>query len=104
MIQIDLFSDFVCPWCFIGKRRLEQAIAARPEQHVAIRWRTFQLNPDMPRDGMLRQHYVEAKFGGPERADQIYSSIRDAGEAVGLPFAFEKIERAPNTVAAHRLI
>ena len=104
MIQIDLFSDVVCPWCFIGKRRLEQAIAARPEQHVAIRWRTFQLNPDMPRDGMLRQHYVEAKFGGPERADQIYSSIRDAGEAVGLPFAFEKIERAPNTVAAHRLI
>ncbi|MDE0810767.1 MAG: DsbA family oxidoreductase [Alphaproteobacteria bacterium] len=104
MIQIDLFSDVVCPWCFIGKRRLEQAIAARPEQHVVIRWRTFQLNPDMPRDGMLRQHYVEAKFGGPERADQIYSSIRDAGEAVGLPFAFEKIERVPNTVTAHRLI
>jgi predicted DsbA family dithiol-disulfide isomerase len=104
MIRIDLFSDVVCPWCFIGKRRLEQAIAARPAQPVAIQWRAFQLNPDMPRDGMLRQHYVEAKFGGPDRAQQIYNNIRAAGESVGLAFAFEKIERTPNTVVAHRLV
>jgi predicted DsbA family dithiol-disulfide isomerase len=104
MIQIDLFSDIVCPWCFIGKRRLEKAIAARPDKPVSIQWRAFQLNPDMPRDGMPRDHYVEAKFGGPERADQIHGGIRAAGESVGLPFAFEKIERAPNTVTAHRLI
>ena len=104
MIRIDLFSDVVCPWCFIGKRRLEQAISARPDQQVDIQWRAFQLNPDMPRDGMPRGHYVEAKFGGPERAKQIYNSIRDAGESVGLPFAFDKIERTPNTVLAHRLI
>jgi predicted DsbA family dithiol-disulfide isomerase len=104
MIRIDLYSDVVCPWCFIGKRRLEQAIAARPDQQVAIQWRAFQLNPDMPRDGMPRGHYVEAKFGGPERAKQIYDSIRDAGESVGLPFAFDKIQRTPNSVMAHRLI
>ena len=104
MIQIDLFSDVVCPWCFIGKRRLEQAIAARPRRGVAIQWRAFQLNPDMPRDGMHRQHYIEAKFGGPERAKQIYNNIRDAGESVGLGFTFEKINRTPNTIVAHRLI
>lgn len=104
MIQIDLFSDVVCPWCFIGKRRLEKAMAARPDKTVSIRWRAFQLNPDMPRDGMLRQHYVEAKFGGPERARQIYANIAEAGRSVGLDFAFEKIRRTPNTVRAHRLI
>jgi predicted DsbA family dithiol-disulfide isomerase len=104
MIQIDLFSDVVCPWCFIGKRRLEKAIAARPDKAVAIQWRAFQLNPDMPRDGMPRQHYIEAKFGGPERARQIYANIAETGRTVGLDFAFERIQRTPNTVRAHRLI
>lgn len=104
MIRIDLFSDVICPWCFIGKRRLERALAARPDREVEIQWRAFQLNPDMPRDGMLRRHYVEAKFGGPERATQIYGSIRGAGAGEGLDFAFDKIQRTPNTVAAHRLI
>jgi predicted DsbA family dithiol-disulfide isomerase len=104
MVQIDLFSDVVCPWCFIGKRRLEQAIAARPLQEVEIQWRAFQLNPDMPRGGMLRQHYVEAKFGGPDRANQINDSIRAAGKSVGLDLALDKIQRTPNTVLAHRLI
>ena len=104
MIRIDLFSDVVCPWCFIGKRRLERAIKARQAQPISIQWRAFQLNPDMPRDGMLRQHYVEAKFGGPERANQIYANIRNSGESEGLDFAFEKITRTPNTVTAHRLI
>lgn len=104
MVRIDLFSDVICPWCFIGKRRLEKAIAARPDQTVDIQWRAFQLNPDMPRDGMLRQHYVEAKFGGPERAQQIYANIAEAGRTVGLDFAFEKIGRTPNTVKAHRMI
>jgi len=104
MIQIDLFSDVVCPWCFIGKRRLEKAMAARADRSFIIQWRAFQLNPDMPGDGMLRQHYVEAKFGGPERAHQIYVNITEAGRSVGLDFAFEKIQRSPNTVRAHRLI
>ena len=104
MVRIDLFSDVICPWCFIGKRRLEKAIAARPDQSVEIQWRAFQLNPDMPRDGMLRQHYVEAKFGGTDRAQQIYANIAEAGRTVGLDFAFEKIQRTPNTVKAHRLI
>ena len=104
MIEIDLFSDVVCPWCFIGKRRLERALAARPEQEVQIQWRAFQLNPDLPREGIPRQHYVEAKFGGPERAKQIYSNIRNAGESEGLDFQFDKIVRQPNTVTAHRAI
>lgn len=104
MIRIDLFSDVVCPWCFIGKRRLERAIKSRKTQPISIHWRAFQLNPHMPPEGMLRQHYVKAKFGGPERANQIYSNIRSAGESEGLDFAFEKITRTPNTLAAHRLI
>ena len=104
MIQIDLFSDVVCPWCFIGKRRLEKAILARPDKLVSIQWRAFQLNPEMPREGMSRDNYIQAKFGSLERAKQIYASIKDAGETVDLPFEFEKITRTPNTVKAHRLI
>ena len=104
MLQIDLFSDVICPWCFIGKRRLERALAERPSQPVKIQWRAFQLNPDMPREGMLRQHYVEAKFGGPERACQILENICSVAKTEGLDFAFEKIQRTPNTVTAHRLI
>ncbi len=104
MLRIDLFSDVVCPWCFIGKRRLERAMAARPDTPVEIRWRAFQLNPDMPPGGMPRRHYLAAKFGGPERARRVYEAIGRAGASVGLDFAFDRIERAPNTADAHRLV
>lgn len=104
MIQIDLFSDVICPWCFIGKRRLERALKVRSEVKVNINWRAFQLNPDMPRSGMSRESYLETKFGGPERAKNIYENIRKAGESEGLDFKFEKIKQTPNTVLAHRLI
>jgi predicted DsbA family dithiol-disulfide isomerase len=104
MIQIDLFSDVICPWCFIGKRRLERALKERPEVKVNINWRAFQLNPDMPRLGMSRESYLETKFGGPERAKSIYDNIRKAGKSEGLDFKFEKIKQTPNTVLAHRLI
>ena len=104
MLHIDLFSDVVCPWCFIGKRRLERAIVKRPHQKVKVQWRAFQLNPDMPRDGMLRRHYAEAKFGGTERARQIYNHICGVAKAEGLVLEFEKIQRTPNTATAHRLI
>ena len=104
MIQIDLFSDVICPWCFIGKRRLERALNQRSNPDVDISWRAFQLNPDMPKTGMHRDHYLEAKFGGPERAKTIYENIRKTGEMEGIEFKFEKIKKTPNTVLAHRLI
>ncbi|MCR9073820.1 MAG: DsbA family oxidoreductase [Alphaproteobacteria bacterium] len=103
-MRIDIFSDVICPWCFIGKRRLERALALRPHDRVEIHWRAFQLNPDMPVQGMPRQTYVQTKFGGAERASQIYETIRENGRKEGLDFQFEKIGTTPNTVRAHRLI
>ena len=75
MIQIDLFSDVICPWCFIGKRRLERALKIRSNSKVNINWRAFQLNPDMPKNGIAREQNIEEKFGGPERAKSIYDNI-----------------------------
>jgi predicted DsbA family dithiol-disulfide isomerase len=105
MIRIDIVSDTVCPWCFIGKRRLEAALRQRGDgEPVEIHWRPFQLNPDMPEGGLDRREYLEAKFGGPERARQIYERIRGAGASAGIDFEFERIPRTPNTVDSHRLI
>jgi predicted DsbA family dithiol-disulfide isomerase len=103
-MQIDIFSDTICPWCFIGKRRLERALAERPQESPEIRWRAFQLNPGMPPEGMERQAYLELKFGGAERAEQVYSAVRAAGEQEGIEFAFERMTRTPNTIQSHRLI
>lgn len=104
MIHIDIFSDTICPWCLIGKRRLEKALAERPGLEVAIHWRTFQLNPQMPEEGMDRQTYLSMKFGGAENAGLVYDRIREAGAEEGVDFAFEAIKRTPNTIASHRLI
>ena len=101
---IDIFSDPICPWCFIGKKRLQQALELRPDTPVTVRWRAFQLNPDMPAGGIDRQSYLSAKFGGADRAGQIYERIRQVGLSVGIDFAFDKITQTPNTVQAHRLI
>jgi len=103
-MRIDIFSDVICPWCFIGKRRLERALRERPQGDVEICWRAFQLNPDMPVQGMARQLYVETKFGGTERASQIYETIRQNGVREGIDFRFDLILQTPNTVRAHRLI
>ena len=103
-VIIEIISDVVCPWCFIGKRRLERALAARPDLDVETRWRAFQLNPDMPPGGMDRQSYLVAKFGSPQDAERLYASIADAGAAEGIAFAFDQIERTPNTIKAHRMI
>ena len=105
-LSIDIVSDVVCPWCYIGKRRLEAALARRPSDAVPVqvRWLAFQLNPDIPTDGVDRRSYLEQKFGGPERAKQIYARVKAAGDEVGIPFDFERIVRQPNTVTAHRLI
>ncbi|KZD09777.1 DsbA family oxidoreductase [Oceanibaculum pacificum] len=103
-MRLDIFSDVICPWCFVGKRRLEKALALRPMPSLDIRWRAFQLNPGMPKEGMDRQAYLEAKFGGEMRSRQIYDTIRRVGGSENIAFAFEKVKRTPNTVDAHRLI
>ena len=104
MIQIDIFSDTICPWCLIGKRRLEAALAERPGLQAAIHWRVFQLNPMMPKGGMERQSYLAMKFGGPKNAANVYDRIRSAAMPDNIDFAFEDIARTPNTVDSHRLI
>ena len=104
MVQIDIYSATVCPWCFIGKRRLERALAARDDIDVTIRWHAFQLNPDMPPAGMERERYLASKFGGPERAASVYATIARAGHAERIPFDFEAIPRMPNTIQSHRLV
>mgnify|MGYP001158219743 FL=1 len=103
-MKIDIYSDPVCPWCFIGKRRLERALAQRPEKGTTVRWRAFQLNPDMPQEGIERSRYLTLKFGGEARAQKLYENIRKVGASVGIDFAFDKISRTPNTIQAHRLI
>ena len=105
LLSIDIVSDVVCPWCFIGKRRLEAALARREANGQPMpRWLAFQLNPDIPAGGIDRRSYLEQKFGGPERAKQIYARIKAAGEEVGIAFDFDRIVRQPNTVDAHRLL
>ena len=103
-MQIDIISDVVCPWCFIGKRRLEKALVMRPEVDAAITWRPFQLNPDMPAEGMARADYIATKFGDSGHSRRIHQTIAEAGATVGIDFAFDKIDRSPNTRNAHRLI
>ncbi len=103
-MKIDIVSDTVCPWCFIGKRKLEAALAARPDLDVEVNWHPFQLHPDMPDCGADRKEFVARKFGSPERAKELYDNIKVAGQAVDIPFNFSKIERSPNTLDSHRLI
>lgn len=104
-LTIDVYSDVVCPWCYVGKRRLERALdhmKAGTQAHIT--WRPFQLNPTMPQEGMDRSAYLEAKFGSLEAFRRVEEHVLAAGEAEHIPFAFEKIARTPNTFLAHRLI
>jgi len=107
-LVVDIVSDVVCPWCYIGKRKLETALAElearEPGLSIIRRWHPFQLNPDLPREGIARAAYLEAKFGGKARAGEIYARVRAAGADVGIPFDFDRIDRQPNTLEAHRLI
>ena len=103
-IPLDILSDPICPWCYIGKARLERALAQRPNHPFEITWRPFQLNPEMPLEGMDRTAYLERKFGGPEGAKRVYTSIEDTAQADGLDVRFDLIQRTPNTLNAHRLI
>lgn len=104
-LTIDIVSDVVCPWCYIGKRHLEAALASLPDgDQAVVRWHPFELNPDLPEQGIDRKRYLEEKFGGPQRAVQIYARVHEAGEQAGLRFQLDAIERQPNTREAHRLI
>jgi predicted DsbA family dithiol-disulfide isomerase len=106
-LVVDVVSDIVCPWCFIGKRKLEASLAelgrAEPALGVAIRWHPFQLNPGLPAEGIPRATYLAQKFGAA-RATDIYARVQAVGESVGIPFRFDRIERQPNTLDAHRLV
>src|SRR5262249_54713705 len=104
MIYVDIVSDTICPWGYMGKRRFERALAQSGRDDVAISWRPFQLNPDMPPEGMTRDDYVRAKFGGGDRPRQIYQAIAESGREAGIDFQFSRIRRTPNTVLSHRLI
>lgn len=103
-MRIEVIFDTVCPWCFIGKRRLERALAMRNPGPVEIVWRPFQLNPTMPPDGMDRETYLISKFGGAERARRQYDRILAAGREEGIEFRFDLIGRTPNSVDSHRLL
>ena len=104
MVSLDIISDPICPWCYIGKARLDQAIAESGTDPFDISWRMFRLNPAMPPEGMDRRAYLEAKFGGKEGAERIYAQIRRTAAEAGLELDFDAIKRTPNTVDAHRLI
>lgn len=103
-ITVDVVSDVVCPWCFIGQKRLDKAIAAAGDVEVHVRWRPFQLDPTIPREGKDRRDYMLGKFGSEERIREIHARIEPLGEAEGINFAFDAIKVAPNTLDAHRLI
>lgn len=104
MVALDIFADPVCPWCLIGKANLDRALEARPNHPFAVRWHPFQLNPDLPPGGADRRAYLEAKFGGRDRAVEAYARVMAAAERAGATINLERIARQPNTLDAHRLI
>ena len=103
-LAIEVVHDLVCPWCYLGVRRLLRTLARRPEVAADLIWRPFLLNPDMPRGGMPRADYVMRKFGGEERARRLYGSITDIGRIDGVNFRFDRVRRTPSSVDAHRLV
>src|ERR1700743_1986346 len=103
-MQIDIVSDTVCPWCFIGKRRLERALALRPDIEFDIRWRAYRLPPTVPPQRGGRHQYMQAKFGNNPNRQSIQDALQQAGDNEGISFAFDRILRSPNTLDSHRLI
>lgn len=104
MIRLDIFSDPVCPWCYVGKSNLDRALADRPDHPFAIQWHPFQLNPDMPAGGVPKRAFLEEKFGGKARVDAIHERLREIARTAGVAMDPDKPQRIPNTLDAHRLI
>jgi predicted DsbA family dithiol-disulfide isomerase len=102
-VRIDVVSDVVCPWCFIGKRRLEKALALKPDVPVEVHWHPYFLNDWIPRKGISRKEYLTTKFGSPERYKGIAQRVSAAAAAEGLTYAMDKISRQPNTLDAHQV-
>ncbi len=103
-MRIDIYSDTVCPWCYLGKRRFELSLAARPQYEARVTWRPFELNPDMPADGVDRAAHLAARLGGAERVAAAHAELERQGEASGIRFRFDLIKRVPNTRRSHLLI
>lgn len=103
-LQIDIVSDVMCPWCYIGQKNLESAQQIASEVDLDVRWRPYQLDPTLPPEGKDRQTYLNEKFGGEEKAGAIYQRIKEAGEGSGIEFRFDLMKVSPNTLDAHRLI
>lgn len=103
-MYIDLYYDTICPWCCIGKKRLEKALLSRAHISLKIRWKPFLLNPTMGPGGMDRQLYLSQKFGGPDRAKRVYDAIAQTGQENGIDFHFDLIRYTPNSIASHRLV
>jgi len=104
MVKLDIISDPICPWCYIGKTNLDKALAEVPDHPFTMEWHPFQLNPDMPANGMDRRAYLEGKFGGKEGAVRAYAPVVEQSEKTGAHINFEAIKKTPNTIDAHRLI
>ena len=103
-MDIEIIYDTVCPWCYIGKRRLDQALALRPDIEITAHWRPFLLNPELPSDGVDRTAYLVKKFGSETRVRRIYGAIGEAGQSVEIDFAFDRIQKTPNSIDSHRLV
>lgn len=103
-MKIDVYADIACPWCYIGEKRLEQALSMRPDLMPELRWRPFQLRPEMPKEGVPWSDFEVQKFGGHERAQHIFARVTSVGAEDGLDFRFDRIQVAPNTLDAHRLV
>ena len=103
-LDIEIVHDLVCPWCYLGVRRLLRTLRRRPDIAFELTWRPFLLNPDMPRMGMARPDYIVRKFGGEDRARRMYAAIAETGRAEGILFRFDRIRRTPSSVDAHRLV
>jgi predicted DsbA family dithiol-disulfide isomerase len=103
-MRIDIYSDTVCPWCYLGKRRFEVAVAARPQYEPRVTWRPFELNPDLPMEGVDRASYLASRLGSEERVAEAHAELKRQGEASGIEFRFDLIERMPNTRRSHLLI
>ena len=104
ILTIDVISDVICPWCYIGKKRLEKGLALRPDVATEIRWRPYQLDPTIPMGGIDRQLYLLQKFGDPHKIVEMHKRIATVGLEEGIHFNFAAIERSPHTLDAHRMI
>ncbi|MDA0369289.1 MAG: DsbA family oxidoreductase [Proteobacteria bacterium] len=103
-MKIDIISDTICPWCFVGKRRLEAALAERPELDVEIVWHPYQLNPTTPKEGVDRKDYLREKFGSETYPDGMLGALGEAGHSTGIGFKFNEMNRVPNTINSHRVL